>query len=505
MRSASSSFFALFTVLAVGLVGCSSSSSSGAGSGAAGGCKSSCESAGGAVQKVCGTNKVTYDACDWDCGGVPAEVSIFPGACQADGSPAADAPTTPADGAVVCDYLRIGDAWQPIECASGLDLTDADDGSSYLGGMDGSQFVAVARAANVHLDGPAPPDAVDHRARYGAVKNQGAASSCTAFAMTAALEGAIAASIGDKSQLSDMHLWSRYYSPNGAKCLDAVKTGGVATLAEATMNGLPYDEKLAADWENKKSQPDSALVSKLDGLGLFTVVRADPLKETDNKPSVEDMKKSLAEGNDLFVAVFTSDAWSSPSNGVIADYAPSTKGGHAILVVGYKNIDGKPYFIFRNSWGPWADGGYGYISFTTMQANVMAAVSVAVGRKSAAPTCPDGQSADLRGTCKKICDDKSLADDAGNCGPPMVSCPAGQTADAASSCVTACKAGDVMGTDFKVSCSDRACTWTVNPGAGACPAGGQACTQTCPAPTCAVVIRKNELGQTIMACAAPNQ
>ena len=53
---------------------------------------------------------------------------------------------------------------------------------------------------------------------------------------------------------------------------------------------------------------------------------------------------------DVFAAVFTSDRWSNPNNGVIADYAPSTKGGGAILIVGYEQIEGRPYFIFRNSW-----------------------------------------------------------------------------------------------------------------------------------------------------------
>lgn len=42
------------------------------------------------------------------------------------------------------------------------------------------------------------------------------------------------------------------------------------------------------------------------------------------------MQTTLAQGLDLFVAMNTSDAWSTPSNGVIADYEPSSKGGHAI-------------------------------------------------------------------------------------------------------------------------------------------------------------------------------
>jgi len=248
------------------------------------------------------------------------------------------------------------------------------------------------------------------------------------------------------------------------------------------------------------------VTGKLDALGLFDVARADVIGDKGAKPTAAQMQKALAEGLDLFVAMFTSDAWSSTNNGVIADYALSSKGGHAVLVVGYKQINGQPYFIMRNSWGPWADGGYGYISFKSMEANVIVAIGIGIKRKMDAPAaCPDGQSADLRGNCRKLCDDKSLADDAGNCGPPQVTCPAGQTADASGACVVACKAGDTTGQGFKVSCADRACAWTIDAGTAGCPAGGQPCTQTCPAPTCAVITRQNELKQTIFACAAPNQ
>jgi hypothetical protein len=301
-----------------------------------------------------------------------------------------------------------------------------------------------------------------------------------------------------------MHLWSRYYKPDVGACGAAIEKGGIATLEDANANGLPYDENLAKTWEDKKGTPDAAVVAKVDALGLFDVARVDGVG-SNAKPTAALMQKALAEGADLFVAMYTSDAWSAPSNGVIADYALSSKGGHAILVVGYKTLNGQPHFIFRNSWGPWADGGYGYVSFKTMEANAILAFGISVKRKTEPPTsCPDGQSADLRGACRKLCDDKTLADEAGNCGPPQVTCATGQTADASGVCVSACKAGDTTGAGFKVSCADRACVWTLDPGTAGCAAGGQPCTQTCPAPTCAGTMKKNELGQTIFACAVPN-
>jgi len=55
--------------------------------------------------------------------------------------------------------------------------------------------------------------------------------------------------------------------------------------------------------------------------------------------------------------------------------------------------------------------------------------------------------------------------------------------------------GFSVGIKRKVACAERACVWTVDPGANGCPANGQPCAQTCPAPTCALTTRENELSR----------
>lgn len=195
----------------------------------------------------------------------------------------------------------------------------------------------------------------------------------------------------------------------------------------------------------------------------------------------------------------------------VADYDHGSEhDGHAALLVGYKQINGKLHFIIRNSWGnDWAESGYAYISADTLEKNIGEAVSVAVRRldgPDTAPDCPPGESADLAGDCRKVCADGTLADPVGSCGMPTATCPAGQVADANGQCVAACASATRIYPGMTVECQDRACTWHIDDGMMGCSVGaGKKCDKTCPAPTCAVISRQNELGHTLWGCAVAAQ
>jgi hypothetical protein len=452
--------------------------------------------------KVCGTDRATHDACDADCGALPKGVGFYPGECQPDGSPAPGSPSVPADGDNICDYVKVAGRWIAVECSDDLDDPVSEVGT-ILGDPDGSDFAASGWSA---------PAEVDHRSRFVAPKDQGQAGTCTAFGMTAALESAVRATVGEKLSLSEMHLWARYHQPYNEAASEAAQDGGIVTTAEATAKGLPYKDSLARDWLDGKSKPDPMLVDQLDALAKFEVAAVDVIAATAGKkaPTAEQIRHALAAGLDVYIGMSTHDNWSNPSSGAIADYEWSGKGGHALLIVGYKNVAGRPHFILRNSWGAdWADQGYAYIPADTLERNLTSAFTVAVRRldgPDTSPSCAAGEAADLAGDCRKVCADGALADPVGSCEPTSATCAAGLVADAGGQCVAACASMPRTYPGMRVECRDRACTWHVDHGVMGCNAGtGKTCDKTCPAPTCGVVTRQNELGQTVWGCAAAAQ
>jgi hypothetical protein len=352
---------------------------------------------------------------------------------------------------------------------------------------------------------------VDHRPRFVGLRNQGGAAACTAFAATAALESAVSSVTGEKVPLSEMQLWARYYKPDGNAMAMAVMKGGLVSAQAAAAASFGYDDKTALSWEKGMAMPDAAALMKLDGMGLyemanFTFLPPDPMTM---RPSVSLVKRAIAEGIDIFAGLSVGPEFMQvDQSGVIKDYSGAAQAmGHAVLLVGYRTINGQTYYIIRNSWNTvWGDGGYGYLSEKSLADNLRFAVALAVRRNSSVMVqpCGDGQAAGLDGTCRMRCMDGSLADANGNCSGAPVNCPAGQTSDASGVCVSACMAGMTMGSGYSVDCTDRGCTWTLNDGVAGCAAGGgMTCKRFCPAPTCQAVQSMNEFNMVVTNCQIP--
>ena len=84
------------------------------------------------------------------------------------------------------------------------------------------------------------------------------------------------------------------------------------------------------------------------------------------KTDREIMKAIIETGSVLASFIVTSGWYDVESDGIIPTYG-NLEGGHAVLIVGWKIINDKRYWIILNSWGPeWGDHGFGYIESNEM-------------------------------------------------------------------------------------------------------------------------------------------
>ncbi|XP_030644895.1 digestive cysteine proteinase 1 [Chanos chanos] len=197
------------------------------------------------------------------------------------------------------------------------------------------------------------PDSLDWRL-YGAVtpvKDQAVCGSCWSFATTGTVEGALFLKTGELVSLSQQMLvdctWG--YGNNGCDGGEEwrafewmMKHGGIATAesygAYQGMNGFCHYNS-------------SAMTARLSS---YTNVTSGDL---------EALKVALLKHGPAAVSIDASHrSFTFYSNGVY--YEPACKNGtddldHAVLAVGYGTLDGKPYWLVKNSWSTyWGNDGY---------------------------------------------------------------------------------------------------------------------------------------------------
>ncbi len=211
------------------------------------------------------------------------------------------------------------------------------------------------------------PTAVDHSAQFPAPGNQGALGSCVAWAVG---YGMFSQQVGSKLQWGGTNTTGHLFSPTwiynqihvgnspdggGAYFGDAfnllVNKGG-ATLAQVPYNGAPfaYNDALPS------TAASDALHYKS---GQWTLLPPN---------NVTQLKAYISSGKPVVIGINVYPDFDnlSPANPIFDNDSGFTRGGHAIVLIGYD--DAKKAFKLLNSWGTdWGLGGYGWISYTMVQ------------------------------------------------------------------------------------------------------------------------------------------
>jgi C1A family cysteine protease len=195
------------------------------------------------------------------------------------------------------------------------------------------------------------PASVDLRPKMPAVYDQGQLGSCTANAIAAAVEfteieeGEAAAT---PSRLfiyyGERQIEGTVRQDSGAQIRDGIKV--VATVGAPPETDWPYDIAKFANKPPKKAFDDAAKAKAIQYLSVA--------------PNY--LKGALAVNFPVVIGFTVYSGFESPDvakTGVLnlPQKGEQVMGGHAVLVVGYK--DSSQRFIVRNSWGAgWGQKGY---------------------------------------------------------------------------------------------------------------------------------------------------
>jgi C1A family cysteine protease len=202
------------------------------------------------------------------------------------------------------------------------------------------------------------PAEVDLRPIMPPVYDQGQLGSCTANAIAAAFD--VARHIAGAAFMSPSRLFIYFNertvegtvkSDSGAQIRDGIKT--LKTDGVAPESLWPYEISKFA-----KKPP----------AGVFAAALKNEALDYARVPATQAAIQGVLAGGRPVVVGFTvyesfeSQAVATTGIMPMPTLFEQALGGHAVLVVGYKLIGKKLYWIVRNSWGEtWGDGGYFYM------------------------------------------------------------------------------------------------------------------------------------------------
>ena len=248
---------------------------------------------------------------------------------------------------IINDHNTNNNDWK-MDINSFADLTRDEFASKYINGfnmpdLDKQAFMVNDYFETVSKDLPESLDWVEKGA-VTPVKDQAQCGSCWAFSSTGSVEGAYFLASGKLVSLSEQELVDCSGSFGNEACNGGLYSNSFEYIKQ---NGICSESSYSYSGTDGDCNKKCTSITKIDSF-----INIEPGNEDALIHAVLQQPVSIAIEADQTVFQFY-------SYGVMDSTSCGTNLDHAVLIVGWGEINDKKYWKVKNSWGPnWGDNGY---------------------------------------------------------------------------------------------------------------------------------------------------